>query len=135
MIINPTAKGKRSEARILAEFVQAGLSVLLPWGEERYDLALDYSGRLVRIQCTSGWIRDGCIEFKTGVADWGDPSRMADIRGRSRPLPCTARKREARIWCRLAMCQGPPSPGCIWIPRATNRSMGSAGRARLRTHR
>ena len=45
MINNPTAKGKTTEAKILAELVEAGKSVLIPWGEERYDLALDEGAR------------------------------------------------------------------------------------------
>jgi hypothetical protein len=69
MIINPTARGKRSEAKILSELVEAGRSVLIPWGEERYDLALDEGGRLVRIQCKTGILRGGCVDFKTCVAD------------------------------------------------------------------
>ena len=73
MITNPTARGKRSEAKILGELVEAGVSVLVPWGEERYDLALDHGGRFVRIQCKTGWLRDGCIEFKTCVADLRRP--------------------------------------------------------------
>ena len=44
MIMNPTARGKRTEAKILGELALAGRSVLVPWGEERYDLALDTSG-------------------------------------------------------------------------------------------
>ena len=59
MIINPTARGKRSEATILAKLLEAGSSVLIPWGEERYDVALDVGGRLVRIQCKTGALRDG----------------------------------------------------------------------------
>ena len=73
MIVNPTARGKRSEAKILGELVEAGASVLVPWGEERYDLALDHGGRFVRIQCKTGWLRDGCIEFRTCVADLRRP--------------------------------------------------------------
>ena len=69
MIINPTAKGKTSEAVILAALVKLGKSVLIPWGEERYDLALDEGGRLVRIRCKTGHIRDGCVCFKTSITD------------------------------------------------------------------
>src|SRR5438045_265521 len=50
MIANTTRKGKTTEAVILSLLVQHGKSVLIPWGEERYDLALDEGGRLVRIQ-------------------------------------------------------------------------------------
>ena len=70
MILNPTSKGKTSEAiMILAALVRMGKSVLIPWGEERYDLALDEGGRLVRIQCKTGHVRDGCVCFKTSITD------------------------------------------------------------------
>ena len=69
MISNPTSKGKTSEAVILAALVKLGKSVLIPWGEERYDLALDDDGRLVRVQCKTGHIRDGCVCFKTSITD------------------------------------------------------------------
>jgi hypothetical protein len=73
MIPNPTIKGKRSEAKILAALVQAGKSVLIPWGEERYDLAVDEGGRLVRIQCKTGILRGGCVDFKTCIMDRRHP--------------------------------------------------------------
>src|SRR5439155_8275941 len=41
MIANPTRKGKTTEAIILSILAQQGKAVLVPWGEERYDLALD----------------------------------------------------------------------------------------------
>ena len=65
MRANPTSKGKASEAVILPAPVRLGKRVLMPWGEERYDLALDEGGTLVRIQCKTGHIRDGCVCFKT----------------------------------------------------------------------
>jgi PD-(D/E)XK endonuclease len=58
MILNPTGKGKTTEAVILATLVKLGKSVSILWGEERYDLALDEGGRLMRIQCKTGHIRD-----------------------------------------------------------------------------
>jgi PD-(D/E)XK endonuclease len=69
MIPNPTGKSKTSEAIILATLVKSGKHVLIPWGEERYDLAIDDGGRLVRIQCKTGHIRDGCVCFKTSITD------------------------------------------------------------------
>jgi hypothetical protein len=74
MIPNPTAKGKRSEAIILATLVGLEKSVLIPWNELRYDLALDDDGRLVRIQCKTGHVRDGCVRFKMCVADLRRPN-------------------------------------------------------------
>ena len=69
MISNPTSKGKTSEAVLLAALVKMGKHVLVPWGEERYDLAVDDDGRLVRIQCKTGTLRNGCIVFKTCITD------------------------------------------------------------------
>jgi PD-(D/E)XK endonuclease len=69
MVPNPTRKGKTSEAIILAALVKLGKHVLVPWGEERYDLALDEAGSLVRLQCKTGHIRDGCVCFKTSITD------------------------------------------------------------------
>ena len=69
MIPNPTSKGKTTEAIILAALVKLGKSVLIPWGEERYDLAVDEGGRLLRIQCKTGVLRNGCVVFKTCITD------------------------------------------------------------------
>lgn len=69
MILNPTSKGKTSEAVLLAVLVTLGKSVLIPWGEERYDLALDEGERFVRVQCKTAVLRDGCVVFKTCITD------------------------------------------------------------------
>ena len=69
MIPNPTSRGKASEAVILAALVKMGKSVQVPWGEERYDLAVDEGGTLVRIQCKTGTLVDGCVRFKTSITD------------------------------------------------------------------
>jgi hypothetical protein len=69
MIPNPTSRGKTSEAILLAALVRLGKCVLIPWGEERYDLALDDGGKLVRIQCKTGYVRNGCVVFKTCITD------------------------------------------------------------------
>ena len=83
MITNPTGKGKTSEAVILATLAQLGKSILIPWGEERYDLALDEGGELVRIQCKTGHIRDGCVCFKMSITDarrpFGDGGYVGQI--------------------------------------------------------
>jgi PD-(D/E)XK nuclease superfamily protein len=44
--------GDTTEAIVLAEFIKAGFAVLIPFGEnQRYDLAVEAGGRLLRIQC------------------------------------------------------------------------------------
>lgn len=74
MIPNPTAKGKTSEAIILAALVQMGRHVLIPWGEQRYDLVLDEGDRFVRSQCKTGVLRSGYVVFKTCVMDVRRPN-------------------------------------------------------------
>jgi hypothetical protein len=45
-------KGDAAEAHVLAALVGAGLTVLVPWGDNaRYDLVVDCAGRFIRIQC------------------------------------------------------------------------------------
>ena len=124
MIINPTAKGKRSEAKILAEFVQAGLSVLLPWGEERYDLALDYGGRLLRIQCKSGWLRDGCVEFRTCVADVRRPLGDGGYRGQIEAFAVYCRETLGMYLVPIGDVPGPTFARLRLIPPRNGQSHG-----------
>ena len=53
--------GAIAESAIAAEFVQLGFHVLWPFVAERYDMALDLGGRLVRIQCKSAPMRGDVI--------------------------------------------------------------------------
>src|SRR5579871_5039062 len=68
---SPSAKGARSEAKLLAALVAAGKTVLLPWGgHHRYDFVLDEGGgRFVRVQCKTGVLRHGALCFRTASAD------------------------------------------------------------------
>ena len=66
MISNPTSKGKRSEARILADLTAAGKSVLIPWGEERFDLVIcEEPGTFMRVQVKTGCLKEGYVLFRT----------------------------------------------------------------------
>lgn len=61
---HPVDIGQRSEAAILAAFVERGFEVLLPWGSNhRYDLALDLGNRFLRVQCKTGRLKNGVVEF------------------------------------------------------------------------
>jgi hypothetical protein len=66
---NPKAIGERSQAYIIARFLEVGYNVLTPYGDNtRYDLVIeDADGQFWRIQCKTGWIEgDGAyIEFAT----------------------------------------------------------------------
>lgn len=44
----------------------AGLDVSVPFGENcRYDLVIDRDGKLTRVQCKTGRLRDGVVRFAT----------------------------------------------------------------------
>ncbi len=59
-------KGNVAQAQILSKLVSLGRSVLVPFSDkERYDLAVDDGGKLVRIQVKSGRLRNGVIIFNT----------------------------------------------------------------------
>jgi PD-(D/E)XK endonuclease len=63
---HPVDVGLRSEAAILSELVRRGCAVLLPFGvNQRYDLVLDIDGELVKVQCKTGRLRHGAINFST----------------------------------------------------------------------
>ena len=67
---NTTRKGEVTETAILARLVQLGYRCLIAWGHDnRYDIAIDDDGKLVRVQCkTARYIEDGgCFEFNTAI--------------------------------------------------------------------
>ena len=56
--------GLRTEAVITAELLRRGVRVLQPFGfNHRYDLVLDVDGEFVRVQCKTGRLRRGAVEF------------------------------------------------------------------------
>ena len=61
---HPVDIGHRSEAAILAELVKRGYHVLIPFGvNQRYDLVLESAGRFLKVQCKTGRLRNGVIQF------------------------------------------------------------------------
>lgn len=66
--MNTKDKGNIAETVILSEFVKAGFQVSVPWGENsRYDLLVDVDGRFIRVQCKTGILRKGCVQFRTNT--------------------------------------------------------------------
>jgi hypothetical protein len=62
---HPVDVGQRSETAILAAFVDHGFQVWLPWGtNQRYDMILEVRDRFLRVQCKTGRLRHGAVEFK-----------------------------------------------------------------------
>ena len=62
---NPNYKGNLAEAKIMTAATELDVPVLRPAGEHvRYDLVLDLSERLLRVQAKWGSVRDGVIKVK-----------------------------------------------------------------------
>ena len=62
---HPVDVGQRSETAILAAFVERRIQVWLPWCvNSRTDMIIRFGGRLLRIQCKTGRLRNGAIEFR-----------------------------------------------------------------------
>jgi hypothetical protein len=57
-------KGDSSEALILSKLVDAGITVLIPWGDNaRFDLVAVFDTAFIRIQCKTGRLKDGYVAF------------------------------------------------------------------------
>jgi PD-(D/E)XK endonuclease len=58
--------GDRTEAICLAHLLRTYETVLIPFGNgRRYDLVVDDGSRFLRVQCKTGSLRKGVIEFNT----------------------------------------------------------------------
>ena len=64
--MNPKLVGEKSEARIIAALLQLDLPVLKPFGDsQRYDLVVEREGQFLRVQCKTGRLVRGAVEFPT----------------------------------------------------------------------
>jgi hypothetical protein len=62
---HPVDVGLRTEAAITRRLIELGYSVSIPVGSnQRYDLIVDV-GELLRVQCKTGRLRCGAVEFNT----------------------------------------------------------------------
>jgi hypothetical protein len=58
--------GDASEALTLWRLAAAGLTVLIPWGDNtRFDLVVVIGDTFLRIQCKTGRLRSGYVSFRT----------------------------------------------------------------------
>lgn len=63
---HPKLIGDRTTLAVMLALVDAGLDVSVPFGENcRYDLVIDRAGRLTRVQCKTGRLREGVVRFAT----------------------------------------------------------------------
>jgi hypothetical protein len=59
-------KGNITEAKILAALIEAGYLVCVPFGSgHKYDLVIEDSTNLYRVQCKTGRVRNGCLIFNS----------------------------------------------------------------------
>lgn len=70
-----TAQGDVTETQIAAALVLTGMKVLRPLSSaSRYDLLIDHEdGRFTRVQCKTGVLRRGCVEFRLYSTSGHDP--------------------------------------------------------------
>lgn len=70
---NPKEVGEKTEAAILNHFIQKGIPVSVPWGNnQRYDLVIEYKdGKLLKAQCKTGTYDKGVVSFATSSKSGG----------------------------------------------------------------
>lgn len=62
--MNPKEVGEKTEASILNHFIQKGVPVSIPWGNnQRYDFIIDLEGKLLKAQCKTGTYKNGVVSF------------------------------------------------------------------------
>jgi hypothetical protein len=63
---HPKAIGDRTTLAVMLALYEMSIPFMLPFGENtRYDLIVDVEGRLARVQCKTGRLRFGAVEFAT----------------------------------------------------------------------
>lgn len=69
---NPKEVGEKTEAAILNRFIQKGIPVSIPWGNnQRYDMIIEVDGKLLKAQCKTGNYKNGVITFATSSKSGG----------------------------------------------------------------
>jgi hypothetical protein len=64
--MNTKEIGSLTEVIVMTALMKAGYKISVPWGDNSpYDLIADKNNKLMRIQCKTGKIRNGSIEFST----------------------------------------------------------------------
>ena len=63
---HPKFVGDRTTLAVMIALHETRIPFLVPLGENtRYDLGIEWNGQLVRVQCKSGRLRGGAVEFAT----------------------------------------------------------------------
>jgi len=79
---DPKSIGERSEARIIFALLGYGRVVLIPFGDsQRYDLVVEEAGVFYRVQCKTGNIKNGSINFVTSSSQVHRKKGRKDYKG------------------------------------------------------
>jgi PD-(D/E)XK endonuclease len=77
---HPKDVGDKTTLAVMLALRMAGLKVLVPFGENtRYDLVVDEGMRFARIQCKTGRLRRGAIQFNV-CSTYGHHQRPGNVR-------------------------------------------------------
>ena len=80
--MNTKTKGDLTEIRLLYEFTKLGYNVLMPFGDNcRYDFVIEKDGQFQRIQCKTGRLRNGCVQFHTCSSQYHRGNGKQSYRG------------------------------------------------------
>ena len=72
---HPKRVGDRSTLAVMLALSERGYDIAVPFGENtRYDLIIDDHTRLYRVQCKTGRLRGGAIEFPTASSYYHHPN-------------------------------------------------------------
>ena len=117
--------GERSEAVILARFVEPGFKVFCPWGENhRIDMLIeDEDENLYRIQCKTGRVYRECVRFNT-VSSYAHHRKGGReiIEGRLTISLFTCRKFRSIIWF-LWTLLAQKKVFCVWRQGISRKNM------------
>lgn len=81
---NPKTIGERSEGMVLAALLRAGKVVLQPFGDnQRYDLVIDNDGTFIRVQCKTGRLKNGAVQFDACSSQAHRGKGKQDYRGQA----------------------------------------------------
>lgn len=73
---HPKLIGDRSTAMVLARLLEVYEVVLLPFGEnQRYDLVIEDGEKFIRVQCKTGRLRKGVVQFPTRSVTYHHPNQ------------------------------------------------------------
>jgi hypothetical protein len=63
---HPKDVGDRTTLAVMLALRELGYAISVPFGENtRYDLVTDDGRRVQRVQCKTGRLTKGCVEFRT----------------------------------------------------------------------